>query len=39
MITSSWNSVSPVTITNCFREAGFSNTSEQLADGLDEEED
>jgi hypothetical protein len=30
MITSSQNSVSPVTIIDCFRKAGFVNTSEQL---------
>jgi hypothetical protein len=39
MITSSWNSLSSVSITNCFRKAGFINTSEQSAEGLDEEED
>jgi hypothetical protein len=38
MITSSWNLVSSVTITNCFRKAGFVNTSEQLSEGLDEKE-
>jgi hypothetical protein len=38
VITSLWNSVSSVTITNCFRKAGFVNTSEQPARGLDEEE-